>query len=55
MRREFGRYTFELSVRPAPPRRILEPGDAARLAELRRQAMGRDRPQRPDRGHSIGM
>jgi hypothetical protein len=35
------------AVRPAPPRRILEPGDAARLAELRRQAM--DRPQRPDR------
>ena len=31
--------------------------DAARLAELRRQAMERDRPQRPDRdrGHSIGM
>jgi hypothetical protein len=31
--------------------------DAARLAELRRQAGERDRPQRPDRdrGHSIGM
>ena len=31
--------------------------DAARLAELRRQASERDRPQRPDRdrGHSIGM
>ena len=43
--------------RPVPPRRILEPGDAARLAELRRQAKERDRPQRPDRdrGHSIGM
>jgi len=44
------------AARPAPPpRRILEPGDAARLAELRRQARERDRDQGRDRGPSIGM
>ena len=43
-------------VRPARPRRIPESGEPVRLAELCRQAMERDRPQRPDRdrGHSMG-